>query len=390
MRFLSRRHALTSAASLLGLSSLPGCTDRSLRNLDLDADVHSLPVIRARTDRIDRITVCLRPFRAAGPRLDVEQIGHKTVVHNYGHGGSGWSLSWGSAKLAVERALPVNSQKIGVLGCGAIGLTTAIVAQQAGAEVTIYAESLPPFVRSARASGSWTPSSRIAQKDTMTPEFVNRWEAMARYSFSCYQNLQGLPGNPIEWDTFYGMKSREPDPLHADPIGFAKLDDRIQDIEPQGNLIQVDDTRLPYSEVHKKPNLIFNVTSYSDYLLRQFLERGGKIKTMTLHHPSELTALPEPVFINCTGYGARALWNDSSIIPVRGQIAWLIPQPEALCSMSFGNVYVVSRRDGIVVQWMGDDMGFGYNGTDETPDLAEAHRSVSVINGLYRSMGYTV
>ena len=32
--------------------------------------------------------------------------------------------------------------------------------------------------------------------------------------------------------------------------------------------------------------------------------------------------------INCPGYGARALWKDESIIPVRGQIAWLIPQRE--------------------------------------------------------------
>lgn len=95
----------------------------------------------------------------------------------------------------------------------AIGLTTAIVAQQAEARVTIYAGALPPFVRSAKASGSWTPSSRIAQKDGVTSEFATRWEAMARYSFSSYQNLQGLPGNPIEWDTFYGMKSRDPAPV---------------------------------------------------------------------------------------------------------------------------------------------------------------------------------
>ena len=26
------------------------------------------------------------------------------------------------------------------------------------------------------------------------------------------------------------------------------------------------------------------------------------------------------------GYGARQLWSDESIVPVRGQIAWLIPQ----------------------------------------------------------------
>jgi hypothetical protein len=54
--------------------------------------------------RMTHITVCLRPFRAEGPRLDVETIGAKRVVHNYGHGGSGWSLSWGSAALAARNA----------------------------------------------------------------------------------------------------------------------------------------------------------------------------------------------------------------------------------------------------------------------------------------------
>lgn len=387
----SRRRALAGGASVAGLSMLSACGTTTPGNLrDLDADIRNLPIIRARTDRIDRITVCLRPFRAVGPRLEVEQVGHKAVVHNYGHGGSGWSLSWGAGQMAVERAVTFSKQHIGVIGCGAIGLTTAILAQQAGAQVTIYAESLPPFVRSARASGSWTPSSRIAQTSAMTPEFEARWEKMARFTFSCYQNLQGLPGNPIEWDNFYGLTSRTPQPEHKDPIGFAKLDNRIQDIEPQGNRIAIDDPRLPYSSVHKKPNLIFNVASYSDYLLKQFLERGGRIKIMTLRHPSELTALPEPVFINCTGYGARALWQDESVIPVRGQIAWLIPQPEALCSLSYENVYVVSRRDGIVVQWMGDDMSFGFGSTNETPNIAEAHRGVSILNSLYTKMGYNV
>src|ERR1700739_1593715 len=47
--------------------------------------------IRADLDRIFRITVCTRPFRAAGPRQDVERGGDKFVVPNYGPGGSGWS-----------------------------------------------------------------------------------------------------------------------------------------------------------------------------------------------------------------------------------------------------------------------------------------------------------
>ena len=90
-----------------------------------------LPV-RAISDRIFRITVCLRPFRATGPRLDVEQVGRKLVVHNYGHGGSGWSLSWGSAMVAVGKATANGPKEIAVIGAGALGLTAAITAQSAG------------------------------------------------------------------------------------------------------------------------------------------------------------------------------------------------------------------------------------------------------------------
>src|SRR5438128_8891687 len=77
-----------------------------------------MPVL-AQVDRIFRVTVCLRPFRAAGPRLDVEKVGEKTVVHNYGHGGSGWSLSWGSSSVAVEKAMAAGERDVAVIGCGA-------------------------------------------------------------------------------------------------------------------------------------------------------------------------------------------------------------------------------------------------------------------------------
>src|SRR5579871_6645120 len=122
----------------------------------------SLPPIRASTDRIFDMAVCLRPFRAAGPRLDTERLGNTLVVHNYGHGGSGWSLSWGSSAVAVAKAMETNPPEIAVIGCGALGLTSAILAQRAGARVTIYAAEQLPRTRSARASGAWTPDSRIA------------------------------------------------------------------------------------------------------------------------------------------------------------------------------------------------------------------------------------
>src|SRR5436309_7052809 len=130
-----RRRRLLQAALSTGV--LAACTTPG-------SPVSNLAPIRARTDRIFDIAVCTRPFRAAGPRLDTERLGNTLVVHNYGHGGSGWSLSWGSSAIAVTKAMETSPREIAVIGCGALGLTSAILAQRAGARVTIYAREQIP------------------------------------------------------------------------------------------------------------------------------------------------------------------------------------------------------------------------------------------------------
>ena len=49
--------------------------------------------------------VGLRPFRKSGVRVERERLrdGH-TVIHNYGHGGAGFTLSWGCAREVVDLA----------------------------------------------------------------------------------------------------------------------------------------------------------------------------------------------------------------------------------------------------------------------------------------------
>lgn len=43
-------------------------------------------------------TIGLRPFREGGPRIELEELPNGArVIHNYGHGGAGVSLSWGCA-----------------------------------------------------------------------------------------------------------------------------------------------------------------------------------------------------------------------------------------------------------------------------------------------------
>src|SRR5580698_2573025 len=122
---LDRRSLIRGSASLAALG-LAGCATAAVEK----SAVIALAPIRASVNRLFDITVCLRPFRAAGPRLDTEQAGGKLVVHNYGHGGSGWSLSWGSAAVAVGKAMQASPKEIAVIGCGALGLTSAITAQQ--------------------------------------------------------------------------------------------------------------------------------------------------------------------------------------------------------------------------------------------------------------------
>src|ERR1700676_4088170 len=169
-RLVRRRELLAGAGAALIVSALQGC-NAGLRDTAQTSSPGTLvfPRLRASIDRITRITVCTRPFRAQGPRLDAEQIGRKIIVHNYGHGGSGWSLSWGSSGIAVTKAMATGERDFAVIGCGALGLTSGLLLQRAGARVTIYAKELPPNVRSSLATGLWTPDSRICFEDYATP-----------------------------------------------------------------------------------------------------------------------------------------------------------------------------------------------------------------------------
>jgi D-amino-acid oxidase len=47
--------------------------------------------------------VGLRPFRKSGVRLESGRLDDgRTVIHNYGHGGAGFTLSWGCAREVLE------------------------------------------------------------------------------------------------------------------------------------------------------------------------------------------------------------------------------------------------------------------------------------------------
>ena len=408
---MDRRSFLHGSGALAGLGVLNGCAKRVAAPTNAASSAPVLPFydlpgsivpIRADLDRIFRITVCLRPFRAAGPRFDVEKVGNKTVVTNYGHGGSGWSLSWGSADVVVRRAMEAapGQREIAIIGAGALGLTAALTAQRMGYMVTIYAKERAPYIRSVRATGSWTPDSRIALTEDAPPDFALQWERMARTSWAMYNSYLGSTGTPIEWTDRYLLsddaprrRSGPPDPnvsntqVRNEPVHhFARYRERIADLGPRAQMLPPGSTPFPTKYVERSSSLSFNVASYAKQLMQEYLIAGGRIETREFHTPADFATVPQSLIICCTGYDSRALWGDESIIPVRGQIAWLIPQEGANYGIQYKNLNLLARRDGIVMQpnFGGEDEG--WNDSNEQPNQSQAEAGVKTLQELYARM----
>jgi glycine/D-amino acid oxidase-like deaminating enzyme len=385
---IGRRQLLAGAGTALLLGGLEGCAGAlGTQRSKMEPSLRLTPV-RAGTDRITRITVCTRPFRAQGPRLDTETVGSKFIVHNYGHGGSGWSLSWGSSAIAVRKAMESGERDIAVVGCGALGLTSALLAQRNGARVTIYAKELPPNVRSSLATGIWSPDSRICLEQHATPAFRQSWSDMARTSYQVYQNFLGLPGTPVEYiDTYYVSDAppsargrRAPDTRPP----FAELQrELIGDLIPQSTDFAPGSHSLGSRYLRRNSLMMFNLSAYTRVLTGDFIANGGKIEIAEFHTPDDFRKLREKTLINATGFGARALFGDQTVIPVRGQLARAIPQADVDYGLFYKGVSFVPRRDGLVFQVVGESDYYGFDDDTAVPDRAEADRAVTTIARLF-------
>ena len=380
-------------------ATLPGIRNPGTRNAGAGGVTivpETLPLVHADPGRLQRITVCTRPFRAGGPRIEVQRLGGhsggKLLIHNYGHGGSGWSLSWGSAERVLgilrESATADPSGEVAVIGCGAVGLTAAVTLQRAGLRVRIYARDLPPEARSSRATGLWSPDSRFALAANADEATAARWEAMARHSWAVYQGIAAQPDAPVNVHDRYLLSELPPIEAIAlrqsqDPIGFAHLEHRLADLYRSEDL-GPGEHPFHTAWARRLSTLRFNISAYTEELLTEFHGAGGRLVRREFHTPGELATLPESTVVHCTGYGARALFGDDSLIPVRGQIGWLPAQPELGYSLQWNRLSMVPRGDGIAVQVGASSDDTGWNDASEQPDQTE---SEAAVNALARLQG---
>jgi glycine/D-amino acid oxidase-like deaminating enzyme len=299
-----------------------------------------LPPVIVSPERVIRIDVGLRPFRPSGFRVEREALGDKVLVHNYGHGGGGITLSWGTAKLAVDLGYDTSKPDVAVLGCGAVGMATARLLQERGARVRIYAKDMPPNTTSNVAGAQWWPASTF-DEDRVTPEFRQRHFEAARFAFRRYQSLVG-DAYGVSWETNYSISNR---PITSYP---AADDDPMHALVVNQRDLAFDEHNFPRPFVRQFDTMMIETPLYLRRMELDVRQTGGEIVIRDFADTAQVQALPEQTIFNCTGLGAGRLFGDTELEPVRGQLAILLPQPEINYN-TIGRGYMFGRRDGIVL-----------------------------------------
>ena len=325
---MNRRTLLkTGGMALFGLG-FGGCATtntsraRSASKIAPRAALNLAPV-RASWDRVIRTTVGLRPHRDSGFVLKAEKFDAKTVIHDYGHGGAGMSLAWGTGAMAADMALQHGERRAAVLGCGSPGLTAARQLQRRGFDVTIYAMAVPPDTTSNMSMAGFTPTAGLVSADRRTPEWDAQFRQAAEIS---YRQLQLLvrPSYGVYWiDSYAATDDPNPTPSTDGDL----LPDHLR---PNRNreILGPGEHPFPTKYAIRTPSLSIEPSIYLDALMRDFLMFGGKIVIRKFDTPRDLMSLSEPVIVNCTGLGSRALFSDEELVPIKGQLTVLVPQPE--------------------------------------------------------------
>lgn len=307
----------------------------------VDPYAHTLPPVRADASRVLRTTVGLRPYRPDGFVVRKETLGQKTLIHDYGHGGSGVSLSWGTAQMSLDLLGDEVLDRAAVIGCGAVGLSTARLLQRRGVTVTIYAAEKPPKTTTDLSGAFWAPFS-LVDDSRMTPQIAERIVAAGRIAYAEFERMVN--------DSRYAIRR----------LPTYYLDDRPAEVTAEERLmpdlfggVPLRPGAHPFGDKYALvvPALAIEPTPHIRAVLEDFEQAGGYVVRREFKTRDEIDSLPERVVFNCSGLGSRVLANDDELIPMKGQLTLLQPQPEVkyMIAVPKKRLYMIPRSDGIIL-----------------------------------------
>ncbi len=245
-----------------------------------------------------------------------------------------------------------NNKHITVLGAGVSGLTTAIVLAEHGFKVTIITKDLPKQSTSAVAAAIWFPYEAFPKAK------VNDW---SRVSLLKYQRLADNEASGVSFIPFTAYLDTHQKPWWLDALP----DEHILD----------DNVQHPVHPEYKGYTLnvpLIETPIYLEYLLNRFKETGGTIIQREVTSADELGDY-FPV-VNCSGLGAKHLFNDEKLYPIQGQVVRVAPDQKIqgmATEYELGDqemAYIIPRSDGII---LGGSAKKHQSSTKANPSLTE-------------------
>ena len=374
---MQRRKLLQTIGAGALLASVSACAPTTATAPQFSRPYSRKPftVPRVSMDNVIRVIVGHRPYRPAGFVVKSEQMDAKTIVHNYGHGGSGISLSWGSSALAVRETKGMKPGDVAVMGSGIMGLTSARLLQDAGWNVTIYSRDPARHTTSNVAAGEWGPFGVYAPGKA-SDAFLSQLQWASRVAHHAYTNLTGSDYG-VRWLESYELNDSEP--------GDFIFGEDVAAFFPYRRILGPGEHPFPSSYARHFVTMQIDPGVLLRRLTHDYQLAGGKFVVRDFQDLPDVLSLAETVIFNCTGLGARELFGDEELTAAKGQLVFLPPDP-AVDYMTFGGgrgmLHMFPRSD---VLLMGGIFKAGDFTTHVEPD--ETERIVTEHQRLFAAMG---
>ena len=228
-----------------------------------------------------------------------------------------------------------------VLGCGVIGLSTAIRLMQKGMKVTLYASAQPPETTSNIACALFLPL--WVDPDAENVELSGQTLEWSRRSWQCFSLLESEKACGIRLIKNYELVSNKNESDHIREF-FSEVS-RVYD--PRNESITVSTQK----EIVIFDTYLVETPSYMSYLFETCKKLGCNFVERKFLFIEEIFELNENIIFNCIGLSAGKVFGDINVFPARGQLS-LFALPEILtCNFSYGDneLCFIPRSDYLIV-----------------------------------------